>query len=110
MSEENKAVVRRWIAGWNARGAEAVDELFAPDFADEQLAQSRGAPVTLDGLKGRLRALEGALDRAQFEEQEMVAEGDRAVVRWTMAGTHRGPYLGLPATGRPCPVAGVNVF
>lgn len=110
MSEANKAVVRRWIAGWNERGADAVDELFAPDFADQQLAQALGGPVTLDGLKGRLRALEGALGRAQFEEQEMIAEGDRVVVRWTMEGTHGGAYLGLLATGRPFRVDGVNIF
>jgi steroid delta-isomerase-like uncharacterized protein len=110
MTEENRAVVRRWIAGWNARGADAVDGLFAPDFADQQLAQVLGGPVTLDGLKERLRALEGALGRARFEEQEMVAEGDRVVVRWTMYGTHEGPFLGLPATGRPYRVDGVNLF
>ncbi len=110
MSEANKAVVRRWIAGWNERGANAVDELFAPTFTDQQLARAIGGSVTLDGLKAWLRALEGALGRGQFVEQEMVAEGDRVVVRWTVEGTHQGPYLGLPATGKSFRVDGVNIF
>lgn len=108
--EENKAVVRSWIERWNTVGVNAVDDLFASSFTDQQLAQRLGQPVTLEGLKASLRALEGMLGHGEFEEQEMIAEGDRVMVRWILKGTHIGPFLGLPATNRPFHVDGVNIF
>lgn len=107
--DENKAVVRRWIDGWNTRGADAVDDLFSPEFQDRQLAPD-GGPVTLDSFKERLRTLDSMLGPGEFEEQEMIAEGDRVMVRWVLRGTHSGPFLGLPPTGRTFSVDGVNIF
>lgn len=108
--EDNKAVVREWVEGWNVRGEEAVDDLFAPDFTDRQLEQRLGEPVTLESFKQSLRAVRSALGECRFEEREMIAEGDRVLIRWSMRGTHTGPYLGLPATGRPFVLDGINIF
>lgn len=107
--DENKAVVRRWIDGWNTRGADAVDDLFSPEFQDRQLAPDGGL-VTLDSFKERLRTLDSMIGPGEFEEQEMIAEGDRVMVRWVLRGTHSGPFLGLPPTGRTFSVDGVNIF
>jgi len=40
---------------------------------------------------------------------EIVAEADRVVVRWTMTGTHGGDGLGFPATGRAVRLEGVTI-
>ena len=107
--DENKAVVRRWIDGWNTQGVDAVDALFSPDFQDRQIAPG-GGPVTLESFKERLRTLDSMIGPGEFEEQEMIAEGDQVMVRWILRGTHSGPFLGLPATGRAFSVDGVNIF
>ena len=65
--DENKAVVRRWIDGWNTQGVDAVDALFSPDFQDRQLAQAGGGPVTLESFKERLRMLDSMLGPGKFE-------------------------------------------
>ena len=49
--DDNEAVVRRWIEGWNARGADAVDELFGANFTDQQLARTLQGPLTLEIFK-----------------------------------------------------------
>ena len=64
--DENKTIVRRWIELWNTKGADGVDDVFAPDFRDPQLEQRLG----IDGPR-------------EFDEQEMLSEGDRVMVRWT---------------------------
>jgi predicted ester cyclase len=45
----------------------------------------------------------------QCPMEEVVAEGDRVAGRFSLQGTHRGPLLGIPATGKPV-CAGVMVI
>jgi len=40
----------------------------------------------------------------------MVAQGDKVVVRWIAHGTHLGPFLGIPPTGKPVAVTGIDIF
>ena len=105
--EENKAVVRRWVEGWNEHGVGAVDELFSQQFLDHQ---SHGDVPGLDPFKDRLTGLEGELGRGRFEEEEMLAEGDKVLVRWTLHARHQGPFAGLPPTGREFTLPGLNIF
>ena len=95
--EENKAVVRAWLDGWNARGVEAVDDLFSERFVDHQTA---GDVAGLEPFKERLRGLEQELGRGRFREEEVIAEGDKVAARTTLRGTHTGPFMGIPPTGR----------
>jgi steroid delta-isomerase-like uncharacterized protein len=39
----------------------------------------------------------------------MVAEGEKVVTRFVWTGTHRGIFLGIPATGRSVEVKGVVI-
>jgi predicted ester cyclase len=32
--------------------------------------------------------------------EELIAEGDKVAGRWRCEGTHQGPLMGIPATGR----------
>jgi steroid delta-isomerase-like uncharacterized protein len=75
-------------------------------------------PLTPDeGWAGRAVFLERALrvTRTAFPDMafgvaDIVVEGDRAAARWTMIGTHRGEYLGIPASGHLVRVTGMNWF
>lgn len=42
--------------------------------------------------------------------EDVVAEGDRVAVRLTARGTHTGPLLGLPPTGKSVSFGGMEVF
>jgi steroid delta-isomerase-like uncharacterized protein len=108
--EQNKAVVRRWIELWNTKRADGVDEVFAPHFRDPQLEQRLAQPRTLETFKESPRALQGAIGQARFKEREILADGDRVIVRWTMRATHQAPFWGLPPTGSPFALDGVNIF
>ena len=44
-----------------------------------------------------------------FEVHETVSEGDRMVVYWTISGTHRGEFLGVPATNRKVSFSGITI-
>jgi steroid delta-isomerase-like uncharacterized protein len=38
-----------------------------------------------------------------------VAEGDKVVWRWTAKGTHQGPLMGIPASGKPVAMSGITI-
>lgn len=44
------------------------------------------------------------------ELHELIAEGDLVVERFTAGGTHRGEVMGMPGTGKPISLPGINIF
>ena len=104
---ENKQVVRRYYeAVVNGGALDALDELAVPDYEEHDPFPGQG--VGREGLKGRVTMLRASF-RQHLTIEEMIAEGDRVVVRWTSSGTHEGEFMGIPATGRSCAIAGIDV-
>lgn len=72
-----------------------------------------------DPLPGQGTGREGALDRfstivgalaPHFTIDDVIAEGDKVVVRWTNAGSHVGEFAGIPATGGTFSIAGIDIY
>lgn len=109
MSEENKAVVRRLIEDhWNRKNHAMVGEVYAPTAS----LQTPDGPLTgLDGATFLLQAYATAFPDFHIAIDDVVAEGDEVVVRWTFVGTHQGPFMGVPATGKPINIPnGIGIF
>jgi len=41
--------------------------------------------------------------------EDVIAEGDKVVTRWTIRGTHRGEFMGQPPTGKQVTWSGINI-
>ncbi len=98
--ERNKAGFRRVSEEGLSRGVLAVaDELIAPDFLNHEAppGMNRG-PESMRQLIAMLRT---AFPDLHFAIEELIAEGDIVAGRLTMHGTHEGPLIGMPPTGRP---------
>jgi steroid delta-isomerase-like uncharacterized protein len=63
----------------------------------------------LDGLKDILCAMRSGFPDIVFSIQEQVAEHDKVASRFEWTGTHKGEFLGIPATGRHVRVWGVVI-
>ena len=98
-TEENKAQFRRAYEEVLNRGdLSVVDELIAPDFLNHEAPPGRDrGPESMRGLATMLRT---AFPDLRFTIEELVAEGDIVAGRLTMSGTHDGPLMGMPPTGR----------
>ena len=62
-----------------------------------------GNPEPLRGPAGFLAIVEmmrGGFPDIQWTLEDMVAEGDKVAARFTIRGTHRGPFFGVPPTGK----------
>jgi steroid delta-isomerase-like uncharacterized protein len=97
--EENKAQFRRTYEELLNGGNLAVaEELVAPNFVNHEAPPVKDlGPESMRGVATMLRT---AFPDLHFEIEELVAEGDTVAGRVTMRGTHEGPLMGMPATGR----------
>jgi len=105
---ENKSVVNRFVEEVINQGRlEQADELVVADFVE--LDPLPGQQPGRDGLKEIIAQMRAAFPDIHWMLDEMVAEGEKVVSRFTWSGTHRGPFIGIPATGRSISVKGVVI-
>lgn len=106
-TDQNKQLALRLYELLNAGRIDDIGDLVAEDYREH------------DPLPGQGHGREGVLDRfsmltsalaPQFAVEDVIAEGDRVVVRWTNSGTHVGEFAGRPASGRTFRIAGIDVY
>lgn len=70
-------------------------------------------PEPLKGLDGYLRVLgmmRGAFPDINWTLQETVCEGDKIVARFETRGTHQGPFIGVPESGKEICMTALNIY
>jgi steroid delta-isomerase-like uncharacterized protein len=99
-TEQNKALARQLVEeAFNRGNLSVVDELVSPDFVErEQLPP--GTPAGREGVKQLTVVFRGAFPDFKVTIDDLIAEGDRVVIRESWTGTQRGEFMGVPATGR----------
>ena len=108
--EENKRLVARFLDEVYNRGNLIVaDELVAPDYTSHnRLGIEVLGP---EGIKAAAQAQRAAFPDQRTYVDELIAEGDKVVVRGRDVGTHTGaPFAGIEASGRPFEVSWIDVF
>ncbi len=97
-TEENKALVRRWIDGHNRHDPAIVDELIADDYVYHRPdGQDIKGPKMLKEL---FIAFRPVFPDIHYTIDDMVAEGDKVAVCYTSTATHKGEYMGIAPTGK----------
>jgi predicted SnoaL-like aldol condensation-catalyzing enzyme len=91
----------------NGRRLEVIDEIATLDYLENDPLPGQGEGR--EGLRGRVSALVSALE-PHFTVEDVIAEGDRVVVRWRNRGTHVATFFGIPATGMPFDIAGIDIY
>jgi predicted ester cyclase len=65
--------------------------------------------VGRESFRLQWRKWRNAFPDINFAVEEIIAEGNTVVTRWHLTGTHKGEYLGQPATGNKVAVDGVSI-
>jgi steroid delta-isomerase-like uncharacterized protein len=109
MSESgNSVVVQRFLEEVINQGRlEQADEIVAEDFVE--LDPLPGQRQGREGLKEVVGMLRTAFPDMHWVVEEMIAEGEKVVTRFTWTGTQQGTFMGIPATGRSVVVKGVVI-
>ena len=61
-------------------------------------------------LKQHIAGYEAAFPRYALIKEDMIAEADEVVVRWTMRATYAGGFMNIPATGQQVAMPGIIIF
>ena len=105
--EHNKDTARRLYELINAGQVEAVADLVSSDYLEHDPLPGQGTGK--EGVLDRFSLLLSAL-APRFTIEDVVAEDDRVVVRWTNAGTHVGDFAGIPPTGKTFTISGIDIY
>jgi steroid delta-isomerase-like uncharacterized protein len=106
MVEQNKELVRAAFGGLDEVMA-AHDRLYHPEWTGHFPGMP---PLDLDGHRQYSETMAVAFPDLERTIDDLVAEGDRVVARWTARGTHSGDLMGVPPSGVVATSSGITVF
>ena len=109
-AKENERVVSRiYDELWNERRLEVADELIV-DGATNYDRELAPMPFGPEEMKGTVRMVTAAFPDNRHEVEEVILEDVRVVLRCTLTGTHEGPFMGIPPTGRKIEVGEIHIY
>jgi predicted ester cyclase len=109
-SNDSKTVFLRILdEGFNQQRSEIADELVSADFIDH--AAAPGFPTEgPESLKATMAMFHGAFPDVHATVDDVIAEGDRVVVRTHWHGTHLGDFFGIPPTGTEFDLTAIDIL
>jgi predicted ester cyclase len=108
VSEQNKEIVRGIQRAFDSGDLDALDELIAPDIVSHDAMP--GAPRGLEGAKMAHEMVLSWFPDYRVVIDDLVAESDRVVARFTVSGTHDGEMMGVAPTGKSYSVTGFSEY
>ncbi len=106
-TEQNKALACRYLEAIDRGDLAALDQILSPDYC----YHLPGSPEPLDRERHRqfLTTFYDACPDLSHTVEDMIAEGDRVATRATDRGTQQGELMGIPPTGKPFTITGINI-
>ena len=101
-----KSLNRRWIQAFNERDWNAEAASRSPDF--QAFMSGVKEPLNADAWSGFMIAFTTAFPDSRISVEGCIAEGNTVVSRWTLTGTHRAAFEGIPPTGRAVKITGIE--
>ncbi len=108
-TEANKAMALRASEEvWSKGNLDVVEELFDVNYVHHEpfAGETRGR----EGLKHLVTMWRTAYPDLKFTTEDLIAEGDKVVQRWSCVGTHQGELMGIPATGKRVTTTGISII
>ena len=104
---DHAATLRRAYDLINAGDVDGFGELLADDLVEHE--ETPGLAPTKDGVKAFFRMYIAAFPNLRMDAEDVVASGDKVVGRVRCTGTHKGEFMGMPATGKDIDVQAIDI-
>jgi len=108
--EKNKEIIHRlYDETWNKGNLNVTDECYTAKFMQHDPSSPDENWGTIDSHKQLVTHIRNAFPDLQIVIEDTIAEGDRVAIRYTVTGTHKGVFKGIPATGKTINVTGYEI-
>jgi steroid delta-isomerase-like uncharacterized protein len=109
MSEQNKSVVRRLFDElWNKGNLQVADEIIAPTYQHHD-ASTPDLGKGPESEKKRVTLYRNAFHDFRLNMEDLLADGETVVARWSCRGVHKGELNGIAPTGKQFAITGVTI-
>lgn len=108
-AEKNKAIIRRLVRAEEIGDWATVDELTAPNYVYHNPANPR-VRTHEEHKQKVLIALRTGFPDLKITIEDIIAEGNKVVIRFSFSGTHKGEYAGIPPTNKRIEATAINIF
>ena len=109
MYEGNKNVVRRLFEEvWNKGNLQVTDELFTPNYTHHD-ASTPDVGRGPESEKKRATLYRAAFPDFRLTIEDLIADGETVMARWSCRGTHKGDLSGIAPTGKQFTISGVSI-
>lgn len=106
--EQNKELGRKIVEEWNQGNYDFLKAHMPPDFRYYSPSTTT-KPIGRDEAFAVVRAFRAAFPDLKWTIVEQLAVGDRVISRNVFTGTHKGPFQGIPATGKKVEFTSLDV-
>ena len=108
LEEQNEVMIRQVLELINDRNLDAAFEFYAPDYIYHGPGgqELRGR----DGIRGLWTAFLTGFPDLRSSVDDVILEGDKLVLRWTIQGTHTGEFNGIPPSNNQISLSVTEIF
>ena len=104
---DHAATLRRFYDLINSGDVDGFGALLADDFVEHE--ETPGLAPTKEGVTDFFRMYIAAFPNLRMDAEDVLASGDKIVARVRVTGTHKGEFMGMPATGRDIDVQAIDI-
>jgi len=106
VEEQNRALLMSVFAELNNKNADVYQEMYAPEYR-WYFPSANPKGLSREEESGFVKSLWAGFPDCHWDIEEIVAQGDRVIVRFVFRGTHTGEYQGLLPTGNKTEIGGI---
>ncbi len=99
--------MRRFFEIVNSGDVDPLIDLLADDFVEHE--EMPGMPTGREGTKQLFKMMAAAFPNMNWDPQDILVDGDKAVARVRFSGTNDGEFMGMPATGKSVSVQVIDI-
>jgi steroid delta-isomerase-like uncharacterized protein len=107
VEEQNKALFKQYYDAWLTGDIKALKEILSPDYVwHSGLEPDLSLEETIEHVKTQMVMYSSRT----YSEEDIIAKGDKVVLRYIMRGAHTGDVDGFPATGNRYKASGIEIL